>query len=113
MAQSRNRRGRSSHARAPGEQAGRLDRVAVPWGQDRTLAFVRGTVLQVEDSQLILADPDGRQSKLRVTAETRYGTLRLPTTAADVVPGAVVAAAAEQLEGQRDLALRIAVIRHG
>lgn len=110
----RSRRNSNGHVGRPpagGEQADRLERVAVPFGDGRTLAFVRRTVVQVEESRLTLVDADGRRSMLQVTADTAFGTRRLPTTRADVVPGAMVAAVVvEQFEDHQDLALRIVVI---
>ena len=117
----RNRNGHGGQAPPGGGQTDRLERVAVPFGDGRTLAFVRRTVLQVEESRLTLADADGRRSMLQVTADTAFGTRRLPTTRADVVPGVMVAAViVEQLDDCQDLdcqdldcqdlALRIVVI---
>jgi hypothetical protein len=105
-----NRESDSSHPSPAAWPADRLERVAVPLGDGRTLAFVRGTVLHVESSQLTLGGANGRRSGLQVTAKTAYGTPRLPTALADLIPGTVVAALVEQLEGHQDLALRIVAV---
>ncbi len=107
---SRKRNGHGGQATPAGDPLDRLERVAVPIGDGRTLAFIRRTVVQVEDSRLTLEGADGRRSSLRLDADTAYGTSRLPTTRADVIPGAVVAALVEQLDDSQDLALRIVVI---
>jgi hypothetical protein len=109
-ASSSNRESGGSHPSPAAWPADRLERLAVPLGDGRTLAFVRGTVLEVESSQLTLAGAGSRRFGLRVSADTAYGTLRLPTAREDVVPGTVVAALVEQLEGHQDLALRIVAV---
>ena len=112
---SRNRNGNGGRPSTTHEQADRLERVAVPIGDGRTLAFIRRTVVQVDGSLLVLEGADGQRYILRLDDHTAYGTPRLPTAPADVVPGAVVAAMVEQLDldGIEDLALRIVVIPQG
>jgi hypothetical protein len=92
------------------EQADRLERVAVPIGDGRTLAFIRRTVVQVDGSMVVLEGADGQRYILHLDDATAYGTPRLPTARADVIPGAVVAAMVEQIDDVEDLALRIVVI---
>ena len=92
-----------------GDHSAWPDRVAFQVGDGRTLAFVRKQVIGVSGSRLTLVGVDGRPSLLLLTAGTTFGTRRLPTTRAEVVPGAVVAALVEQLAEGEDLALRIVV----
>src|SRR4030095_15352111 len=96
--------------RPPRGRAAWPDGVEFEVGDGRTLAFVRKLVLAVAGSRLTLVGVDDRRATLLITAETAFGTRRLPTTRAEVLPGAVVAAIVQQLDDSQDLALRLVVV---